>query len=60
MMTDPACRTMSVEEAGRVYYGLSRNGAYDAVKRGDIPVIRIGRKLRVPIAAMEKRLEGVA
>jgi excisionase family DNA binding protein len=54
------CRTISVEEAGRIYYGLSRNGSYDAAKRGEIPTIKVGRKLRVPISAMEKRLEAVA
>jgi Helix-turn-helix domain len=54
------CRTISVEQAGRIYYGLSRNGSYDAAKRGEIPTIKVGRKLRVPISAMEKRLEAVA
>ena len=24
--------------------GLSRNGAYDAAKRGEIPVLKFGRK----------------
>src|SRR5690349_16185570 len=28
--------------------GLSRNGAYEAAKRGDIPTIRVGRLLLVP------------
>ena len=50
-------KTLSVEEAGRIYYGLSRNGSYDAARRGDIPTIRVGRLLRVPVAAMERRLE---
>jgi hypothetical protein len=51
-----ACRTMSVPEAGRLYFGLCRNGSYDAAKRGDIPTIRIGRLLRVPVTAMEAKL----
>jgi hypothetical protein len=50
-------KTMSVPEAGRRYYDLSKNGSYEAAKRGDIPTIRIGRLLRVPVAAMERRLE---
>jgi hypothetical protein len=54
------CKTVSVPEAGRLYYGLSRNGSYDAAKRGEIPTLRIGRKLRVPIAAMERLIDGVA
>lgn len=51
------CKTLSVPEAGALYYGLSRNGSYDAAKRGEIPTIRIGRKFRVPVAAMERKLE---
>jgi hypothetical protein len=49
-------KTLTVPEAGRAYFGLGRNAAYDAARRGDIPSIRIGRLLRVPIAAMEARL----
>jgi hypothetical protein len=54
------CKTLSIPEAGRIYYGLSRNGSYDAAARGDIPTIRVGRKFRVPVAAMENRLAAVA
>lgn len=54
-MTDE-CRTMSVPGAGKLYFGLSRNGSYEAAARGDIPTIRIGRKLRVPVAALERML----
>jgi hypothetical protein len=49
-------KTLTVPEAGRTYFGLGRNASYDAARRGDIPTIRIGRLLRVPIAAMEARL----
>jgi hypothetical protein len=52
-----APRTMDVPTAGRVYFGLSRNGSYQAAARGQIPAIRVGRLLRVPIAAMERKLE---
>jgi hypothetical protein len=50
-------RSISVPEAGRVYFGLGRNASYKAAKNGDIPTIRVGRLLRVPIAAMERKLE---
>lgn len=43
--------TISVPEAGG-YLGLSRNSAYDAAKRGDIPTIRLGRVIRVPVAGL--------
>lgn len=54
------CKTISIPEAGERYFGLSRNGSYDAAKRGDIPTIRVGRKLRVPVVAMERKLETAA
>jgi hypothetical protein len=49
--------TIPVPEAGRKYFGLSRNGSYDAAKRGEIPTIKIGRLLRVPIRALEVMLD---
>jgi len=49
--------TMSVPEAGKKYFGLSRNAAYDAAARGDLPVIRIGRLLRCPVRALEAMLD---
>jgi hypothetical protein len=55
----PECKTLSIPEAGRIYYGLSRNGSYDAAKRGDIPTIKVGSKYRVQVVAMERRLESV-
>ncbi len=49
-------KTMSVPEAGKVYYDLSKNASYEAARRGDIPTIRVGRLLRVPVAVMERRV----
>lgn len=48
-------RTISVEEAGR-QLGLSRNTAYQAAGRGEIPTIRIGRRMLVPLVAFERLL----
>jgi hypothetical protein len=56
-MTDDAPLTMSIPEAGKKYYGLGRTGSYDAAERGEIPVIRVGRLLRVPVRAMERILD---
>jgi hypothetical protein len=50
-------KTITVPVAGKEYFGLSRNAAYAAAERGDIPTIRIGRLLRVPVIAMERMLE---
>jgi hypothetical protein len=48
--------TASVEEAGRLCYGLSRNTSYAAAAKGDIPTIRIGRLLKVPTSALRAKL----
>ena len=54
--SQPAERqTLTVEEAARVL-GIGRNSAYEAVRRGDLPVIRIGRRYVVPRAALERLL----
>jgi excisionase family DNA binding protein len=48
-------RTMSVVDAGKML-GLSRNGAYEAARRGDLPVIRIGGRVLVVKDALERML----
>jgi Helix-turn-helix domain len=58
--TDGAeAKTLSVPEAGWKYFRLGRNGSYDAARRGDIPVIKIGARLRVPVIALERKLAQV-
>jgi hypothetical protein len=54
---DKLPKTITVPDAGREYFGLSRQAAYAAAQRGDIPTIRIGKLLRVPVIAMEAMLE---
>jgi len=49
-------RTVSVPEAGK-WLGIGRNAAYEAARRGEIPTIKIGRLLRVPVVALERKLE---
>jgi Helix-turn-helix domain len=56
-MTQEAPLTITVPEAGRKYFGLSRNGSYDAAARGEIPTIKIGRLLRVPVRKLEAMLD---
>jgi hypothetical protein len=50
-------KTLSVPAAGKLYFDLGKNASYEAAKRGEIPVIRIGSRLRVPIVALERMLE---
>jgi hypothetical protein len=45
-----------VPEAGRRYYGLSKNPSYEAAANGLIPYIQVGRLKRVPIVAMERKM----
>jgi hypothetical protein len=54
-----SCRSISVPQAGKVFLGIGRNASYQAAKNGDIPTIKVGRLLRVPIAAMERKLEAI-
>jgi excisionase family DNA binding protein len=51
--------TLDVPTAGRRYLGLSRGASYAAAERGEIPTIRVGRLLRVPVKAMEDLLNSV-
>jgi hypothetical protein len=52
--------TIDVPTAGKRYFGICRTAAYDAAARGEIPTIRIGRLLRVPIAALDRKMEEAA
>jgi len=47
--------TLTIEEAANLL-GIGRNLCYDRVKTGEIPVIKIGRRLLVPRSALEKLL----
>jgi hypothetical protein len=49
--------TISVPEAGKLLADLSRNGSYAAAARGEIPTLKIGRLLRVPLLALERMIE---
>lgn len=48
---------LSVPEAAR-RLGIGRNLAYEAVQRGEIPSIKVGGRILVPLAALEKMLVG--
>ena len=43
----PARLTLTVEEAAALL-GISRNSAYEAVRRGEIPSVRIGGRIVIP------------
>jgi excisionase family DNA binding protein len=55
-MDMPERDTYTVPEAAK-RVGISRNAAYEAIKRGELPALRIGSRLVVPRAALERLLE---
>lgn len=66
MGTDPVPEVLTVEEAADVLR-ISRNTAYALARRWrdsggqeGLPVVELGRTLRVPRAALERLLSGAA
>ncbi|HVA09559.1 MAG TPA: helix-turn-helix domain-containing protein [Acidimicrobiales bacterium] len=53
--TGPDRLKLTVEEAAATL-GTSRASAYEAVRRGEIPAIRIGRRVLVPRMALDRML----
>ena len=51
----PTTLVYTVEAAGKAL-GIGRNSAYDAVRTGEIPSFRVGRRILIPRAALEKKL----
>jgi hypothetical protein len=56
-MTVETEKTISVPEAGKRYFDLCRGTSYEAARRGEIPTVRIGRRIRVPVRILEKMLD---
>jgi excisionase family DNA binding protein len=51
--------TLTVEEAGE-RLGISRTLAYELVRRGEIPSLRLGRRVVVPTRALDRMVESGA
>ena len=49
--------TYTVEEAAELL-GVSRGSAYLAAREGELPTLRLGRRLLVPRRALEEMLNG--
>jgi excisionase family DNA binding protein len=47
--------TCTIEAAGEML-GIGRSLAYQAARRGEIPTIRLGRKLLVPLGRLEQMI----
>jgi excisionase family DNA binding protein len=53
----PVALTMTIEAAAREL-GISRNTAYECARTGQIPTVRLGRRLLVPRVALANMLRG--
>jgi len=54
---DPTRRpTISVDELASVL-DVARSTAFEAVRRGDVPAIRVGRRIRIPTAGVRRLLQ---
>jgi excisionase family DNA binding protein len=47
--------TIQVEDAAAIL-GVSRSSGYEAARTGQIPTLRIGRRMVVPVAALRRML----
>ena len=47
--------TITIPEAAE-RLGIGRNQGYEAARRGEIPVIRLGKRMVVPLLAFERML----
>lgn len=51
--------SVSVPEAARML-GLSRSSTYAAVQRGEIPSVRVGGRVLIPLLRLEELINGEA
>ena len=50
-------KTLTVDEFAKIL-GIGRGTAYAAIKRGEIPHLRIGRRIVIPVQVVENLLSG--
>ncbi|MEF2278786.1 helix-turn-helix domain-containing protein [Deinococcus sp. YIM 134068] len=59
--------TLTVENGGKLtrkpeevapLLGVGRNGVYDLIRTGQLRSIRVGRKILIPLSAIEEFLNG--
>ena len=57
LVPDPAAEpTMHMDKVAKAFH-ISRPTAYEAVKNGTIPSIKVGRRVVVPTAAVRRMLQ---
>lgn len=55
-LPDPATEPVLTPERAGAILGLGRTASYDAIRRGDIPSLRLGRRILVPTAGLRALL----
>ena len=50
-------KTLSITEAGRIYFDLAPGASYRAALAGDLPTVQVGKRHRVSVIALERKLE---
>jgi excisionase family DNA binding protein len=50
--------TITVDEAARLL-GISRTMAFQAVRSGELPAIRVRRRILIPVAQLNALLQGL-
>jgi excisionase family DNA binding protein len=50
-------RTCSIEEAAKAL-GVCKAVAYEAARTGELPTIKFGRRILVPLVALDRILDG--
>jgi excisionase family DNA binding protein len=54
----PQRLTLTVEEAGQML-GVSRSYAYELVRQGELPCMRLGRRIVIPVRALDALIDRV-
>ena len=49
--------TLTVEEVAQIL-GISRWAAYEGCRRGEIPSLRLGRRVVIPVSRLQEHLSG--
>lgn len=59
MFGEIGAATYSIEEAAKLL-GIGRNACYEAARTGQVPTVRIGKRLLVPKIALNRLLQGLS
>jgi excisionase family DNA binding protein len=49
-------QTLSIPETAKAL-GIGRSAAYEAARNGEIPTVKIGKRILVPTVALERMLD---